>query len=79
VASALEQLAEVLEDGRTAILVRPDDPEALAAGIGAVLRDPDNGRRLGDAARLEAEHAHRWDVRARSILDCLEITSGHSR
>jgi glycosyltransferase involved in cell wall biosynthesis len=79
VASALEQLAEVLEDGRTAILVRPDDPEALAAGIGAVLRDPDNGRRLGDAARLEAEHAHRWDARARSILDCLEITSGHSR
>jgi glycosyltransferase involved in cell wall biosynthesis len=71
VASALEQIAEVLEDGRTAVLVRPDDPAALAAGITAVLHEPDRGRRLGDAARLEAERAHRWDDRARCILQCL--------
>jgi glycosyltransferase involved in cell wall biosynthesis len=79
VASSLDQLAEVLEDGRTAVLVRPGDPPALAAGIAAVLREPDQGRGLGDAARLEAERAHRWDDRARSILERLEITRGCRR
>jgi glycosyltransferase involved in cell wall biosynthesis len=68
VASALDQIAEVLEDGHTAVLVPPGDPAALAAGITTVLREPDQGRRLGAAARLEAEHAHRWDNRARCIL-----------
>jgi glycosyltransferase involved in cell wall biosynthesis len=61
------------------VLVRPGDPPALAAGIAAVLREPDQGRRLGDAARLEAERAHRWDDRARSILERLEITRGRRR
>ena len=41
----------------TALLVPPEDPEALAAAIGRVLGDADLARRLGEAgrARVEAE------------------------
>jgi glycosyltransferase involved in cell wall biosynthesis len=69
VASALEQLAEVLEDGETARLVPAGDVVALARGIERVLEQPDDGRRLGDSARARAWREHTWDRRARTILD----------
>lgn len=71
VASALEQIGEVLEDGRTARLTRPGDPEDLAQGLGGVLAREDRGRALGDAARREALAHHTWERRARAILDAL--------
>jgi glycosyltransferase involved in cell wall biosynthesis len=74
VASGLEQLAEVLEDGVTARLVRPGDAKDLARGIAAVLALPDRGRELGLAARREAETRHTWALRARSILERLTTT-----
>jgi len=72
VASALGQIAEVLEDGRTAKLVTPGDPRALAAGIIELMRLPDRGRALGDAAQREARERHTWAQRARTIVDHLE-------
>jgi hypothetical protein len=38
-------------DGRTGILVRPEDPEDLARGIIDLLRDPDRAAALGKAGR----------------------------
>jgi glycosyltransferase involved in cell wall biosynthesis len=72
VASRLEQLGEVLEDGRTAVLVRPGDAGDLAAGIERVLSVPDRGAALGRAARTEVERAHTWDSRAADILAALD-------
>lgn len=72
VASALGQLSEVLEDGRTARLVAPDDPQALADGIAHVLALPDRGASLGNAARKEARTHHTWDMRVRRILARLD-------
>jgi glycosyltransferase involved in cell wall biosynthesis len=71
VASALEQLAEVLRDGQTARLVTPGDPTELADGIRGVLEDPDHALRLAAAARSEAEALHTWDARATTILERL--------
>jgi glycosyltransferase involved in cell wall biosynthesis len=71
VASALEQLADVLEDGRTARLVVPGEPEALASAISQVLSLPDRGRCLGEQARAEALARHGWDRRAAAIVDRL--------
>ncbi len=68
VASALEQLADVLQDGTTARLVAPGDPGALASAISQVLSLPDRGRRLGEQARAEAMARHGWDHRAGDIL-----------
>jgi glycosyltransferase involved in cell wall biosynthesis len=79
VASALEQIAEILEDRRTAVLVAPGDPESLARGIELVAKMPDRGEHLGRAARLEAERRHTWDARVRVLLDRLSDDHGSSR
>jgi glycosyltransferase involved in cell wall biosynthesis len=68
VASRLGQIGTVLEHGRTGYLVEPGDPQDLAAGLMTVLRTPDRGRSLGEAARAEAETRHTWSQRAQAIL-----------
>ena len=46
-----------MNDGETALLVPPEEPEALADAIRRVLQDDELARRLGEAgrARVEAE------------------------
>jgi starch synthase len=58
VATRVDGLPEVVEDGVTGELVEPDDPRALADAVLRVLADRD---RLGAAAR---ERARRWDADA---------------
>jgi glycogen(starch) synthase len=55
VASRMGGLPEVVEDGRNGLLVPPDDPDALAGAVLAVLRDPALAARLGDEGRARAE------------------------
>jgi glycosyltransferase involved in cell wall biosynthesis len=71
VASRLEQLGDVLEHERTALLVPPGDVDKLAEGIERVLAAPDRGASLGRAAREEVERSHTWDRRAADVLDGL--------
>lgn len=47
VASAVGGLAEAVVHGRTGLLVPPDDPAALARGLGEALRDPALREALG--------------------------------
>jgi len=54
VATAVRGLRELLDDGRTALLVPPGDAEALAAAVRRVLDDPDLARSLGEAGLQEA-------------------------
>ena len=68
VASRLAQIAEVLEDGRTARLVAPGNPSELANGILSVLALPDRGEAMACAAREDAKLKHRWEHRAQAIL-----------
>jgi len=51
VASAIGGIPEVLADGETGLLVPPEDPAALAAALGAVLRHPAAARRRAAAAQ----------------------------
>jgi glycosyltransferase involved in cell wall biosynthesis len=51
VATDVGGVGEAIEDGLTGRLVAPRDPEALAAAVSALLRDPDEAARLGAAAR----------------------------
>ena len=57
VASRVGGIPEFIEDGHHGLLVPPDDPEALAAGICRLLDDPGLARRLGEAGaeRVVAE------------------------
>jgi glycosyltransferase involved in cell wall biosynthesis len=74
VASRLEQIGEILEDGLTARLVTPGDPHALAEAIEEVLSSPDRGEALGRAARAEARK-HTWHQRARTIVTALSSST----
>jgi glycosyltransferase involved in cell wall biosynthesis len=60
VASRLDQLAEVLEHDRTALLVTPGDPQELAAAIERLALDRPKREALGAAARREAVERHSW-------------------
>ena len=53
---------EIVDHGRTGLLVQPGDPDALAAGITKVLSDRDQASALGRAAQAEVEH--RFSVEA---------------
>lgn len=54
VASRVGGLPEVVDDGRTGLLVPPRDPAALAAALGRVLDDPASARAMGTAGRDRA-------------------------
>src|SRR5262249_21219504 len=49
VATALPGIAELIEDGRTGVLVPSSDAAALAAALEQLVRDPGMRRRLGAA------------------------------
>jgi glycosyltransferase involved in cell wall biosynthesis len=51
IASRVGGIPEILEDGRDAVLVRPDDAEALAEAIDRVCNDPQLADRMSEAAR----------------------------
>jgi glycosyltransferase involved in cell wall biosynthesis len=74
IASSLGQIEDVLEHGRTALLVKPGDVGELAAAIGELVADPDRAATLARAARREAEARHDWSQRASAIIAALGAT-----
>ena len=60
VASAVGGIVEVVEDGKTGLLVPPGRPEALAAALRRVLENAELGRRLGIAGRRRVEERFSW-------------------
>lgn len=71
VASDLPSLRDLLEDGADAVLVAPDDPAALAAGLRRVLDDEPLRARITRRLRERAPR-HTWDARAARLLDWME-------
>jgi len=68
IASDLPSIRELVRHGEHALLVTPDDPEALAAGIATLLDDRTLAARLVHAA---AEHVrtYSWERRAQRLLE----------
>lgn len=60
VASRVGGIPGFVRHGRSGLLVRPGDDEALTDAIGRVLADPALGRRLGEAGRAEAVASYDW-------------------
>jgi glycosyltransferase involved in cell wall biosynthesis len=67
-ASSVGQIAEVLCDGETALLVPPEDAEALCQAIVRLVDDACLRQRLGEAAKQKAIHEHTWRQNAERLL-----------
>jgi len=65
VASRAGALPEVLKLAPGGLLVERDDPDELAAGLGALLRDPERRRELGAGGRAGVERHFSWSAVAR--------------
>jgi glycosyltransferase involved in cell wall biosynthesis len=74
IATDVVGISELVEDGKSGLLVPPDDPEALADAILRVRRDPGLAERLGSEARrtIEREHLpeHASEELRRWLLAC---------
>jgi len=68
--------AYVLDGGRAGLLVRPDDPAAMAEAISRVLREPDLAGRLASRGRERAALFSPSNV-ARAYLRLAEEVVGH--
>lgn len=62
-------IPEVVEAGRTGVLVPPDDPTALRHAMAGLLTDPARAIRLGMAARAHVHTTYSWDAVARRYLE----------
>lgn len=61
VASRVGQIPDLIDDGRTGVLVPGSDPAALAAALAALADDPHTRDRLGRAARNEVTQHRTWE------------------
>ena len=61
VGSRVGGLLDSVADGRTGILVPPQDPDALADAIGQLLDDPARAEAMGRRARRRAVERFSWE------------------
>ena len=59
---------DAVREGETGILVDPDDPAAVAAGVNNLLGDPERRKKLGAAGRRAVETYYNWDRVARDLI-----------
>ena len=78
VATAVGDLAELIDDGETGLLVPPGDPPALAAALAHLLADPALAARLGEGGRRRTLTDQSWDVAARRTLDVYRSVIGEA-
>jgi glycosyltransferase involved in cell wall biosynthesis len=71
IASRLGQIADVLDDGQTALLVEPGDPGALVAALKRLAADPHLRERLGRGAQEQARH-YTWLANAQRVVDAFD-------
>jgi glycosyltransferase involved in cell wall biosynthesis len=71
VASDLEQLGEVIVDGKSGLLCPPGDPDAAAAAVVRLLGDADLRARLSAGALERATSAYSWRAHTARILRAL--------
>jgi L-malate glycosyltransferase len=61
VATRVGGIPEIVVDGRTGLLVSPEDPVSLAAALSRLVRDPALRDRLGAEGRRKVEAEFRWE------------------
>jgi len=70
-ASDLEQIGEVLQHGKTALLCKPGDAASLEGALRRFVQDKELCIRLGKAAREEVVKKYTWKIHTGKIIDAL--------
>lgn len=71
VASNLDQIGDVLEHNKTALLVQPGDVNSLTNGILKLINAPETRKKLGVAARKQAILSHCWVRHVEHIINSI--------
>jgi glycosyltransferase involved in cell wall biosynthesis len=69
VASRVGGLLDLIDDGRTGLLVKPDDPSALADALESLVLSPAHAAKLGASAREEVTRRYSFDRMVRAFED----------
>ena len=71
IATTVSGIPELIDDGRTGILVAPQDRAALAAALQQLIGEPATGKRLGEAgfARVRRSFSHEQGIA--QLAECL--------
>lgn len=69
VASSLGQIADVIEDGESGLLVEPGNREELARAIDRLASDEALRKRMGSAARLRVKEKYTWRHNAARVFN----------
>lgn len=67
-------LPEIVADGETGLIAKPEDAESLANAMIELARDPESAKRMGERGRRRVEEHFTWDAVAgkiRTALTCL--------
>jgi glycosyltransferase involved in cell wall biosynthesis len=72
VASDVGGLAEIIENGKSGVLVQPRNPEALSNALLRLLTSPETANELGDNARKRVEDMFTVDTMVDSWIRCYE-------
>lgn len=69
VATAVGDVPKIFQDGKNGMLVPPGDIDSLAAAVISLLQNPEERRRLGEAARTHVKEEFSAERMATSYLD----------
>jgi glycosyltransferase involved in cell wall biosynthesis len=72
IASAVGGIPEIIKDGETGLLVKRDDPEALANALIALWSNPEQGRLMGERGRAVVEKECSWEGLAARYVELYE-------
>ena len=64
-------IPEIVEDGVTGLLARPEDTDELAARLLALIADPDRARDMGEAGFRRLVSRYTWDHVADRMIDAM--------
>jgi len=67
VATRVGGIPEIVDEGRTGLLVEPRNPSQLAAALTELIRDPERGSEMGEAGRRRRREHYNLDRTTREV------------
>jgi glycosyltransferase involved in cell wall biosynthesis len=74
ISTTLPSIQEILEDGKNAVLVPPNDAHALAQALVKLHDDLGYGKKLAEQAYKDVKEKYTWTKRAENILKFIELS-----